>query len=111
MDRVSRETWSSHVQRWQRSGLTTRQFAEQAGLNPHTLAWWKWRLSTPGVKRSATSVVGTRPAAVGPLTFVEIPVSGEPVEVLLPSGLRVRVPHGFDAEALERLLDVLERRR
>jgi hypothetical protein len=41
--------------------------------------------------------------------FVELPAVAavEPFEVVLPSSLRVRVPTGFDAAALGRLLDVL----
>jgi hypothetical protein len=35
----------------------------------------------------------------------------EPLEVVLPSTVRVRVPIGFDDTTLGRLLDLLERRR
>jgi hypothetical protein len=34
----------------------------------------------------------------------------EPLEVVLGNGRRVRVPAGFAAEDLQRVLDVLERR-
>jgi hypothetical protein len=49
---------------------------------------------------------------MAPLAFVELPASaaGEPFEVVLSSSLRVRVPSGFDATALRRLLDVLAAR-
>jgi hypothetical protein len=33
------------------------------------------------------------------------------LEVVLPSGVRIRVRPGFDADTLGRLLDVLEARR
>jgi len=44
-----------------------------------------------------------------PLTFVELPAAAgaEPFELVLPSSVRVRVPSGFEAAALRRLLDVL----
>jgi hypothetical protein len=47
------------------------------------------------------------------LTFVELSaaVAVEPLEVVLPSSLRIRVPSGFDAGALRRLLEVLDARR
>jgi hypothetical protein len=47
------------------------------------------------------------------LTFVEMTaaVVATPLEVVLPSTLRVRVPIGFDDATLGRLLDVLEARR
>jgi hypothetical protein len=37
--------------------------------------------------------------------------SSEPLEVVLTTGVRIRLPADFDASAVERLLDVLERRR
>jgi hypothetical protein len=46
--------------------------------------------------------------------FVELPGAAapcEPFEVLLPSGVRVRVPDHFDAAALGRLLDTLGQQR
>ena len=47
------------------------------------------------------------------MTFVEMTaaVMPEPLEIVLPSTLRVRVPTGFDDATLGRLLDALERRR
>ena len=47
-----------------------------------------------------------------PLTFVEMTaaIPSEPLEIVLASGSRVRVPADFDVSTLERLLDVVERR-
>lgn len=102
--RAGRDEWAKRVGRWQRSGLTARGFAEQAGLNAHTLTFWKWRLGregeeggpAPGVVRAAWQA---RPAA-----FVEVVAKSAPAgdgprqlaadcfEVVLGDGLRVRVP-------------------
>ena len=48
---------------------------------------------------------------MSPMTFVELaaPTLREPIEVLLRSGHRLRLAADFDALALERLLQVLER--
>jgi hypothetical protein len=48
------------------------------------------------------------PTAATSLTFVEVPtaVVAEPLEVVLPSSIRIRVPVAFDPQALGRLLDV-----
>jgi hypothetical protein len=40
---------------------------------------------------------------------VRAPWAGEPLEVVLASGRRIRVPSSFDAPTLERLLVILER--
>jgi hypothetical protein len=46
-------------------------------------------------------------------TFVKMTsaMRSEPLEVVLPRGVRIRVPTDFDASAMERLLDMLESRR
>jgi hypothetical protein len=126
MDRESRETWAKRVERWTDSGLTAKEFAAEVGVNPHSLKWWKWRLSSaparPSTERAAVRRMapGARrrgskapSVATSPLTFVEIPAAtaAEPLELVLPSSVRVRVPSGFDAAALGRLLDVLDARR
>ena len=36
--------WSRIVDRSHRSPLTLREFARHEGVNPNTLAWWRWRL-------------------------------------------------------------------
>jgi hypothetical protein len=119
MDRESRETWSKRIERWKDSGLTAKGFAAELGINAHSLTWWRWRLSSTRAaatktrvrtQHTASKVSSATPA---PLTFVELSaaVAVEPLEVVLPSSLRIRVPSGFDAGALHRLLEVLDARR
>lgn len=38
------ERWSSVLADADRSGLSLRAFARREGLNPSTLAWWRWNL-------------------------------------------------------------------
>jgi transposase len=105
MERGTRRTWAAHVQRWRASGLTAREFAHRVGVNPATLRWWSSRL------RRVPAHGGTD-SAVPPLTFVEMThaTRSEPIEVVLVSGVRVRVPSDFDAAHVARLLDVLAAR-
>jgi transposase-like protein len=118
MSRASRDTWAKRVERWKDSGLPLREFAGEVGVNPSTLSYWKWRLSREAPKSAAPRKAALKKAAslaVRPLSFVELTKQApsrlvEPFEVELVSGERVRVPSGFDAEALARLLRVLERR-
>lgn len=112
MAATARETWAKHVEKWVASGTSAAEFAGRHKLSEASLKWWKWRL---GSRKPRTP---TRAHAVSPLTFVEMTAAvpggglpGEALEVILESGARVRVPAGFDAVALGRLLDVLERRR
>lgn len=97
------------MSRWQASGLTASEFASRHGLRATTLAWWKWRLGQAGSEprrnpprrgreaKDALPVIELRPAAIADERF----------EIAVGSA-RVRVPRSFDAEALSRLLAVLE---
>lgn len=116
MARTSREAWAKRVERWKASGLTAAEFAARHGLAATSLKWWKWRLGArdrKGAARRHRVLARTTAERMSPLTFVEMSavVRGEPLELVLPNGLAIRVPTGFDTETLERLLDVLSKRR
>ena len=97
---ATRATWESRVREWKRSGLTAADYAEREGLNASTLSWWSSELS-----RAALSV--SRPPVVEVMVAQR---SASALEVVLPSGLKVAVPVGFDEATLGRLLTVLEDR-
>jgi len=115
MEKSSRAEWRTRVRRWEESGQTAREFAAEMGINPRTLAYWKWRLR----KDAAEAAGGQRapaPAQVSALSFVEVqaePVAGEADAAsleLVVGHYRLVLGHGFDAEVLARLLDVLDGR-
>ncbi len=103
--------WAKRVARLEKSGVSVRTFAAREGLKPGSLSFWKWKLAQREGGRSG----GARVAA---LRFVEL-TTAPPVpsaaatafEVLLRSGRTVRVPGGFDAAELARLVGVLEEAR
>jgi hypothetical protein len=118
---VSREEWAKRVGRWRDSGLRTAEFAAELGINPRTLTYWKWTLGKeargekrewPRRKGQTVSVKASQETA--PQTASLIEVHAEPndarFELELRGGHRLRVPTGFDAQMLSRLLDVLEAR-
>ena len=121
MGRETRATWAKRVERWKASGRAADDFAAELGVSTSSLKWWKWRLGSearaalakPPTVRKSSAALAKRTADVSPLTFVEMTTTllGEPLEVVLPTTIRVRVPNGFDGTTLVRLLDVLERRR
>lgn len=105
MAKRSRAAWTKLVREWRESGLTGKAFAVRRGISENSLFWWSSKL-----KREAASE-GTRP-----VTFIEV-ASPTPVfvdarfEVHLGNGRWVVVPAAFDAEALARLLPVVEAAR
>jgi transposase len=110
MGRERREVWRKRVERWARSGLTAEEFSRETGVRVGTLRYWRWRF---GAEARASREAQERPRFVE----VVVPVGGaKPAggdagfEVVLPGGASVRVPSGFDVEALRRLVQVLEDR-
>jgi hypothetical protein len=129
MQRESQETWAKRVERWKEGGLTAEQYASELGINPRSLRWWRWRLTSGAQdggrvrreKQASTTATGkatTTPKrgptlAVPPMTFVEMSAGfgTDALEVVLGTNVRIRVRPDFDAATLTRLLDVLEPRR
>lgn len=118
--RESREAWARRVERWQRSGLSARRFAQRERVRAATLSWWRWRLGTeqPTVESSRRGRSATH--AIAPTDFVELIPTAQvsraredrrDFEVELAVGYRVRFAKDFSNEALTRLLDALESRR
>jgi hypothetical protein len=103
MGRDARATWAKRVERWRTSGLSAGEFAAEIGVNARTLTYWKWKLG-----RSEPPAESSRRAE-----FVEVVAPGreaavcEQIEVALESGVVIRVPARFDAEALRRIVAVL----
>lgn len=109
MARVDRETWAKRVERWRESGLSAAEFAAEIGVTPKSLSWWKWQLGKASAAPATKHQKKTGKVAVSPLTFVEMtaPVRSEPIEIVFPSGVRVRVPVSADAAALTRVIQAL----
>jgi transposase len=109
---TSREQWTKRIERWRRSGLTAREFAKSEAINHHTLAHWAWRLGLKKSRQLAPS--RKRPRRQGRATqsaFVEVmshTIADGCFELELGGSRRLRIPPGFEAGALERLLAVLE---
>jgi transposase len=121
MAQDSRSLWAKRVERWKVSGLTAKEFAAETGINPNTLSHWSWRLSREAStasrkRRSRSPAKKTEPPAPAPdpVQFIEVtpPPAPPPVdtrfEIALPRDRRVFVPASFDADALGRLVAVLE---
>ena len=103
----AREQWRERVARWRSSGLTAKEFAARDGVNASTLSCWAWRFRREG--DVGVEDVRRRTLAALP-TMIEVrahPVGDDRFEVEL-GGRRVRVPPSFDADALRRLITLLE---
>ena len=110
---AARDRWAGLVRRWRRSGQSAREFAESAGVNAGTLAYWAWRLKREPARAGDRKVrrrSRTVRAAAQDTSFVELIVDRpDDGGFLLETGdgRRLRIPAGFDADVLRRLLAVL----
>ena len=84
------------------SGLNVSDFAESIGVSAATLYLWRRRfaggLSTPATSRGLLEV-HVRPG---------LDARPEPFTVRLVDGSEIVVPSSFDADALRRILEVLQ---
>ena len=109
--RTSAEEWQKRIERWRDSGLTADQFAAETGINAGTLRFWGYKLNK--AKRETVGIAAPpkkRRRAVRSFVEVRTTTSDSSYELDLGNGRRLRVPSGFESEALERLLELLERK-
>jgi transposase-like protein len=86
------------------SGKSVNAFATEHGLDPQRVYLWRRRVA--GGDGTTFRELVVRPSAT-----VSVAERNGPFEVVLPSGVVVRIPASFDAVALVRLLEVLAQAR
>lgn len=88
------------VEAWKDSGEGLPAFARRHGIKPRRLGQWARRLETSGEE-----------VAFHPVRVVQAPAEErpgpDPIEIVMRDGHSVRVPPGFAAADLERVLRVL----
>ena len=89
-----REQWVKRMRSWEGSGQTRAEFCRLRGLNVHTFDYWRRAL------RSATALV---PVVVE----AGLAVTASVIEVVMPDGVRVRVPAGCDAGQIGAVVSAL----
>src|SRR5262249_18477025 len=101
------EHWRLLIDQWRRSGLSVRAFCDRHDLALPSFYAWRRRL-----QQGQPSAQGARgPQAV---TFLPVHIQPEPtdhrppLELVLAGGRCLRIPPGFDPNALRALLAVLE---
>jgi len=97
--------WRRELATWQSSGLSQAEYQRTHGLTKNAFTYWKLKLL--GSNRAKATLVAVPRKVVragaqsGGTGGIRLRVAG---------GYVVEVAAGFEAEALERLLTVLERR-
>jgi hypothetical protein len=94
------------ARRWRDSGATARAFAQEHGVTPWTLYYWRDRLAKPDrPKRRSRRAPRVK---LAPVRLVAPAADkGGDVEVILVSGDRVRMSTAVSAETLRCVIQVL----
>jgi hypothetical protein len=94
------------ARRWRDSGVKARVFAQEQGITPWTLYYWRQRLASQD--RSTRRRRRSRRVTLAPVHVVAgaRDVGGD-LEILLTSGDRVRVGTGVSADTLRQVVEVL----
>jgi transposase len=119
-DPAREKFWRRTIRDQERSGLSVRDFCGREGLKDWTFRWWRVELGRRDRQPSAAfkgerqgepteAATAFLPVRVVDLEVVS-PRPAPPIEILLPTGMIVRVPSGFDPPTLGRVLAVLEGR-
>jgi transposase-like protein len=88
------------VEAWKESGEGLTAFARRHGIKPRRLRQWATRLEPSG---EAMAFHPVRVVQASPQERAQ----RDPIEIVLGEGCSVRVPAGFAAQDLERVLEVL----
>lgn len=108
--------WRERLARQESLGITIREFCRREGLSEPSMYGWRRELARRAAERSsqASERRGSHGSA-GPLLPIRVmdgiggaaePLSS-PIEVVLPSNLRILVRPGFDAELLRQVTEAL----
>ena len=92
------------ARQWRDSGAKARAFAQEHGVTPWTLYYWRKRLTQqepPASRRRRT-----RQVKLAPVQIVASDGSDD-LEIQLAGGDRVRVRAGVSTEALQRVIHAL----
>jgi hypothetical protein len=114
LDLRKQQLWLERIQRWHCSQLTIRDFCARHHLSEPSFYGWKRILAERGLLpqvSAATAQPNTAASPTAPLfvaaTLAATDPTPQPLEIVLPDGLAVRVAAGFDATTLRQLLALL----
>ena len=114
-DRWSEEEARAIVQAWRRSGLSRKNFTEQFGVKAYRLEYWSGKVMR--LEREAARSNAQAPVKVFPVRLTrsgarnpEVPDVDCPnncIELVVPSGVRVRLGRDFDTQTLRRIMEAV----
>lgn len=105
---AARARWRRLIEEQERSGLSVREFAARRGLSAWSLYGWRSRLGR-GRRTRAPSRALVPVDVLDTERVAPPPNQASGIEIFVGERALVRVPHGFDAAELERVLGAVKR--
>ena len=112
-------SWRKLLQDQSRSGLSVRAFCEERGLRQHAFYFWRREVQRRDAERSTLKSSQSGPvrrSVLQPQAFARITVSdagigssAPAIEIVLGSGICLRLRENFDPKMLADVLAVLEK--
>lgn len=97
--RRTAEQWRELIEQQAQSDLTVEAFCRRRGVAVSTFFARRRKLADRAGPAFVEVTASTEPPA--------LPVADSPLELILPGGMMIRVPVGFDAVTLRRLMEAL----
>jgi hypothetical protein len=98
-----RQLWQQRLERFRNSGLSVKDFCASEGVSVPSFYSWKRRLAAPPGDGPASGPDSSPPFI--PLRLV--PDAAAPLQLVLPSGVVLRVGPDCDEQLLSRVLALL----
>lgn len=100
------QDWRGHIEQYLGGGLSRREYCQRHQLALSTFDYWRRRLRKEGAPATSSSSRALEVVRVE-VDMASV-VGSAPLELVVGNGRMIRIPAGFDAGTLERLLVVLE---
>jgi len=111
-DPRKQQQWLLHIQRWQRSRLSVRDYCACHQLSEASFYSWKRTLQQRGLLTDTAAAADRPPLRAKAPLFLPVAVGAADatsggIELVAPDGWIVRLASGFDAQTLRQLLALL----
>ena len=104
---ATRAAWAERLARFPGSGLSASQLCAAEGVSLPSFSSWKRRLAAGALDRADGPGPGPGPDPGPRLLPVRLQAPAAPLELVLPTGVILRVAPGCDLAFLRLLLDAL----
>lgn len=96
------------VRRWRDSGRSARVFAQEQGVTPWTLYYWRERLTQEDRPKARRKPKSSRRLPLAPVHVLSSPEDrGSDLEISFANGDRIRVPSTIAADTLRRIIQIV----